>query len=195
MAPERPRLDPAFALAFRRRKIIEALARVSARKGYGATTVSDIVSEAEVARSTLYAQFPNKAKIAVELLEQGQAELFKDVEDACRDHTDLEAVERGLEAVVGWVSREPLIARACLVERYEIPEAEKLQADATVRMTAMLRERAPADDRRPAIAEEMVVGGVEMMLRYRLVAGEGEGASAALPGLREYVLRPFERQW
>jgi AcrR family transcriptional regulator len=195
MAPERPRLDPAVVHDFRRRRIVDALARVSAEKGYGATTISDIASEARVARSTLYAQFSNKGEIAVELLERGRAELFTDVENACRDHAELEAVERGLEAVVGWVSRVPLLARACLVERYEIPRAEWLQADTTDRMTALLRERVPVDHRRPSITEEMVVGGVEMMLRYRLVAGEGEGSAAALPGLREYVLRPFERRW
>jgi AcrR family transcriptional regulator len=182
-------------LAFRRRKIIDALATVTEAKGYGSTTIADIIGEAKIARTTLYGEFSNKDEIAVTLLEQGLGELFDAVEDACRDREELEAVERGLEAVLVWVSRDPTLARACIVERYEITRADELQSGVMDRFTSMLRTRVPVDDRRPAVTEEIVVGGVEMMLRNRLIAGQGRTVVAALPGLREFVLGPFTRTW
>jgi AcrR family transcriptional regulator len=183
-------------LAYRRRKIIDALASVCAEKGYAATTIKDVVARSSVSRPMVYAQFSNKGDIATALMERGSTELFEVVEEACRGVDGLEAVERGLEAVVGWVERDPVMARACLVERYEVERADELQKGVTERFIEMLRTRVPVDRRRPKVTEEMVVGGVEMMLRHSLTAGAlGERDEASLRGLRAYVLAPFTRTW
>jgi AcrR family transcriptional regulator len=179
----------------RRRKIIDALATISAEKGYAATTVGDVLATAGVSRPTLYAQFSDKDDIAVALVERGSAELFDAVEEACRDHDGLGAVERGLAAVVAWVERDPVLARAVLVERYEIERADELQARATERFIEMLRAQVPVDRHRPKVAEEMVVGGVEMMLRYRLTESAEHQGVPSLEGLRAYMLGPFTRVW
>ena len=56
--------------AARREQVLSCAVRVFSHKGYHATTVSDIIAEAGVARGTFYLYFKSKRAIFDELLER-----------------------------------------------------------------------------------------------------------------------------
>lgn len=61
-----PKLSDA-AMAARRREILDAARRCFARKGFHATTISDVCREAGVSAGGLYTHFPNKHAIVAAL--------------------------------------------------------------------------------------------------------------------------------
>ena len=63
-----------------RTKVLKAARSVFARKGYKATTVEDILTEAHVARGTFYRYFPNKRQVFLDLM----AELLDGIYEAAR---------------------------------------------------------------------------------------------------------------
>lgn len=164
-------------------------------KGYAATTMADVVKFAGISRQSLYDEFPNKDAIAVATLEEAHASLFQTLTISCAEVEGTEAIEAGLAAALGWVEANAPVAWVCFVERFDLPRASEAQADATDRLVAMLGAHAPPDPQRPEFVDEMVIGGAETLVRYRLVAGEGGTASAMLPSLLSFVRQPYEAGW
>ena len=68
-----PRCSREFIAQHKRRRIMDALAELTAEQGYEATKISDIVRRAGVARKTLYDNF------------EGKEEVFLAAFDAARD--------------------------------------------------------------------------------------------------------------
>lgn len=60
----------------RRREILEAARRVFRRKGYGPTTMHDIIAEAGMSRGGVYLYFPSKEDLFMALLDLDLAELM-----------------------------------------------------------------------------------------------------------------------
>src|SRR3954452_3308841 len=58
--PTRPVLPKEFVAVRKRRRIMDAVAELSAEQGYEATKIGDIVRRAGVARKTLYDNFEDK---------------------------------------------------------------------------------------------------------------------------------------
>ena len=63
MKPTRPELPREFVAAHKRRRIMDAMAELSAEQGYEATKIADIVRRAGVARKTLYDNFDGKEEL------------------------------------------------------------------------------------------------------------------------------------
>jgi AcrR family transcriptional regulator len=192
----RPKLDPAVVISFRRARITQALAELCSEKGFRATTISDIAARARVSRKTIYDNFDNSEAIFCELLEASLASLFERTQAACSAEPGdgLEQVDAALTAVVTWVAMEPSAARIWLVEAGTAGErSRQLQLKALARFTDLLRRYTPPDTRRPTVVDEMVVGGVESILRYLIVAGETERAGRVLPGLIDFLRQPYLR--
>jgi AcrR family transcriptional regulator len=190
----------AFLFTHRRRRITGALAVLAERRGYAAVTFTDIVEEAGVSPTALEAEFADKGAVAIALLERAYEEMFTAASLGCAEAEAAEAgrhavLDGAVDAVLAWVEEKPAVARACLVERYDVAEAGRLQLRAVDRFVEMLRHRAPPDPGRPRTVDEMVVGGAETMLRSLLVAGEGRRARSLAPSLGQFVRAPYERRW
>ncbi len=69
-----------------RAKILQAARPVFARKGYRATTVSDILAEAGIARGTFYKYFPNKRQVLFEIV----SEIFRTLHESSRDMLEVD---------------------------------------------------------------------------------------------------------
>lgn len=164
-------------------------------KGYAATTVADVVDAAGISRQTLYDEFPNKDAIAIAMLESAYEGLFETLTKKCAGGKGLDAVAAGLAALLEWVEANSPEAWVCFVERFDVPKAAQLQSEATERLTAMLGAHVPEDPQKPGFIDEMVVGGAETLIRYRLVAGQGGTASEMLPSLLSFVRQPYESGW
>ena len=70
--------------ASQRTRLLEAVGRAVAEKGYGATTIDDIVRGAGVSKKTFYEHFRDKEDCFVAAYEAAGRELFERVRDAQR---------------------------------------------------------------------------------------------------------------
>ena len=61
--PVRPALSREFVAGHKRRRIMDAIAELTAEQGYDATKIGDIVRRAGVARKTLYDNFEGKEEV------------------------------------------------------------------------------------------------------------------------------------
>jgi AcrR family transcriptional regulator len=192
--PTRPELPREFVAALKQRRIMDAIAELSAERGYEATKIADIVSRAGVARKTLYDNFSGKENVFLAAFDSAVEEFIGEIEKACEaSEGDWRGrVEAGLGALLGFVSEKPAMARMCMIEALSAtPTASRRYDDAVQLFVELLRRSAPRDTGLPETIEETLVGGVAWILNQQIRRGEAERAPDLLPELTEFVLSPY----
>jgi AcrR family transcriptional regulator len=100
-----------------RGRMLEAMALAVAEKGYVATAVADVVSQAGVSRKTFYEHFANKEACFLEAYDAGVEVLLGTIDEAVAAAPDwLRAVTDGLRAYLDTLASNPAFARTFLVE-------------------------------------------------------------------------------
>ncbi len=110
-------LDRELVAASQRARLLEAVGRAVADKGYAAATIDDIVRGAGVSKKTFYEHFRDKEDCFLAAYEAAGVELFERVRAA--QHEPGEWVERaraGIRAYLRWIAGDPALARVFLVE-------------------------------------------------------------------------------
>ncbi len=174
-------------------RLLFAIARVVAEKGYAAATVADIVDYASVSRSTFYAQFADKEACFLAAFNFG-VEFVLDRMEAAWETLAPEAdwrdrVRSDLTTFLDVLASEPAFARAlhldvlaagpaALARRSEVLE---LFSDRTRRIHAVAREQDPSVPELPRGVFSLHTGGMDELVRERL---RSHGADA-LPELAE----------
>jgi AcrR family transcriptional regulator len=193
----RHRLTREAVQASQRGRLLFAIAQVVAEKGYGATTVADIVDRASVSRSTFYEQFPDKEacfigafNFGVEFVLGKMREAWERLEerDDWRTH-----VRSDLTTFLGVLASEPAFARALHVEVLAAGPAAlahrakmfELFALRTKRVHALAREQDPRLPELPDSAFTLHTGGADEMVREWLRTRGAE----TLPELCEPLLQ------
>jgi AcrR family transcriptional regulator len=192
--PERPGLPQEFIAGHKRRRMMDAMAELSAEQGYEATTIADIVRRAGVARKTLYDHFDGKEDLFLAAFTMATRELRAAVEAACAGSDGIwqERVEAGLAAFLEFVAGRPAEARMCMIEALSAtPTTSGRRAAAIEQYVEMLRSNAPADSGLPDTIEEMLIGGVAWILNQQIRRGEASQARDLLLELSEFVLSPY----
>jgi AcrR family transcriptional regulator len=190
----RPRLDRKFIVSFRRRRLMVAMAQLCVERGYRATTIAHIASQAGVARNTVYDNFPNREALFLALLEEATGELLGEVETAClgAGEEGEARFEAALAAILEWIAANPAFAWVLLVEApCSCPAAFDHHLETTARFIELLRASVPDDIERPEVIEEMLVGGITSILRYLVHNGEAERAPELLPTLTAFADVPY----
>src|SRR5258707_2177675 len=111
----RPSLPREFIALPKQRRIMDALAELTADQGYEATKISDIVKRAGVARKTLYDNFEGKEEVFLAAFDAARDEVLRRVEEAGADGDWQDRVEAGLAAFLGFVAEQPTLARMCMI--------------------------------------------------------------------------------
>ena len=112
-----PGLEPLLRERPQRAKLLDAMVRVVAEKGYEAATVADAVKLARVSRGTFYELFESKEACLAAAYRLGQEVLAARVSDAVREAADWrEELRLGLRAYLQTFDEEPLFARVYLLE-------------------------------------------------------------------------------
>jgi AcrR family transcriptional regulator len=112
-----PELEPLLSERPQRAKLLDAMVRVVAEKGYEAATVADAVKLARVSRGTFYELFDSKEACLAAAYRLGQEVLAARVSDAVRVAEDWrEELRLGLRAYLRTFDEEPLFARVYLLE-------------------------------------------------------------------------------
>ena len=173
---------------------MDALAELTAEKGYEATKISDIVRRAGVARKTLYDNFEGKEEVFLGAFDAARDEMLSRVrqggEEAGEDWRD--RIEAGLAAFLDYVAEQPTLARMCMIEALSAtPTTTKRYEEALETFVEMARKTLPADGHLPDTIAETAVGGVAWIVYQQIRRGEAERAEDLLPELTEFMLAPY----
>src|SRR3954452_17813341 len=100
--PTRPVLPKEFVAVRKRRRIMDAIAELSAEQGYEATKIGDLVRRAGVARKTLYDNFEGKEEVFLAAIDSALQDALGRVEEACAAAGEKwpERLEAGLVALL-----------------------------------------------------------------------------------------------
>jgi AcrR family transcriptional regulator len=112
-----PQLEPLLSEKPQRAKLLDAMVRVVAEKGYEAATVADAVRLARVSRGTFYELFDSKEACLAAAYRLGLDVLAARVSEAVREAEDWrQELRLGLRAYLHTFDEEPLFARVYLLE-------------------------------------------------------------------------------
>jgi AcrR family transcriptional regulator len=116
----------------RREQFLEASARVFAKKGYFAASVSDIIEEAGVARGTFYLYFASKRQVFTEVLHLIIEKIEAIIRGASEENPNVD-VFRGLTGsvarVIGFFVENPDYAKIILTQAPGLDEDASHQLD------------------------------------------------------------------
>jgi AcrR family transcriptional regulator len=190
----RPSLPPEFIAQHKQRRIMDALAELTAEKGYEATKISDIVKRAGVARKTLYDNFEGKEEVFLAAFDSARDEVLRRVgEGSAGADGDWQAgIEGGLAAFLAYVAENPSLARMCMIEALSAtPETTSRYEDALETFVGRTRRALPPDERLPETLAETLVGGVAWIVHRQIRRGDAEHAEDLLPELTEFMMAPY----
>lgn len=100
-----------------RRRLLDAMATACASKGFAATTIADLATDARVSKRTFYEHFDSKTDCFIALYEFASARalsVLKEHVDASRDWH--EQVEQALSAYFQALAVNPILLRTLFVE-------------------------------------------------------------------------------
>jgi AcrR family transcriptional regulator len=193
MTSIRPELPREFVASHKRKRMMEAIAELTAENGYEATKIADIVRRAAIARKTLYDNFDGKEDLFLSSIDATLAEMRLAVEDGCASVEESEAgIVAGLEALLDFIAAHPAASRMCMVEAISATPSSARLYDAAMRdFVELFRKGAPAEADLPETIEESLVGGVAWIIQLQIRRGEAEQAPELLPELSQFVLSPY----
>jgi AcrR family transcriptional regulator len=193
MSSTRPELPREFVASHKRRRMMDAIADLTAGQGYEATKIADIVRRAAVARKTLYDNFDGKEDLFLSAVNSTIAEMRVVVEEACeQNEAGEEGIVAGLEALLDFVAAHPTASRMCMVEAISATPSSARLYDAGVHdFVELLQKSAPDGADLPETIEESLIGGVAWILQVQIRKGEAERAPELLPELSQFVLSPY----
>jgi AcrR family transcriptional regulator len=112
-----PRIAPLLSDRPQRARLLEAMVRAVAEKGYEAATVADAVRLARVSRGTFYELFDSKEACLLAAYQLGYEVLEERIRTAIRDAKDWrEELRLGIRAYLLTLEQDPVFARVYLIE-------------------------------------------------------------------------------
>ena len=166
--------------ASQRTRLLEAVGRAVADKGYAATTIDDIVRDAGVSKKTFYEHFHDKLGCFLAAYEAASDELYEHVR-AAQDAAAasgaapadwLARTHAGIRAYLRWLAAEPALARVFLIEVAAAgPEALACRERLRDRYAARMRELQDSDTGVPDEIFHAVVAAADDLVVRRLREG------------------------
>jgi len=193
------KLPPDLIRAIQRERLIVAMLNAASELGYLGTNVQDVIDRAGISRPTFYEHFSNKEDCFLAAFDTSAERLRVRVEGAARKGGDVwrDRVRLGLEALLGFISREPDTARTIIVEaRAASAEAVKRRVELMDGFAHCLQagaeELLPDSDLQTGTTASGIIGGVESIIYSRLCKQEYDQLETLLPSLMYFVVLPYE---
>jgi len=181
-----------------RERVLEAMVRVAAAKGYEATTVEDVVEVAGVPREQFDEMFSGKEECFLEAYDAVIDVLVAHVTsafEAAAGEPWPERIAAGIGAMVELLAAEADIARMAMVEVTAAgDEARARYRAALARFTPFLedgRDYSRQSDELPPDTARFAIGGATSMIFDEIRAGRGPELQRILPDLVFAVLMPY----
>ncbi len=174
-------------------RICAAMAKVSARKGYAATTVDDVAAEASISLSTFYDHFSSKEEAFIAACDLGLAQASAAWMPAFERAPDWQHGIRSLsEALLTYLSSDEAWARMGVVEALAAgPDGMERHDKGVAALAAVLKpgfEQAPDV---PPIAAEAIAGGFYALVYERIRQQQTRRLAALQPATTFLLLAPF----
>jgi AcrR family transcriptional regulator len=178
-------LDPGVVAASQRTRLLEAVGRAVAERGYAGATIDDIVRGAGVSKKTFYDHFRDKLDCFLAAYEAASDELLARLREAQAGPGGwLERARAGMRAYLRWLAAEPALARVFLIEVAAAgPVAAERRERLRDRYADLLREPQD-DDRLPDEVFHALVAAVDEVVVRRI----RESGGADLPELEPVLL-------
>jgi AcrR family transcriptional regulator len=175
-----------------RERILNAVARGMARRGYAALTVGSIIAEARVSRTTFYEQFENKQEAVLGAHQEIFRRFLTQIEVVCANEEEWPMkLRRGLEAAVDFAVAEPAMA-LLLSSQAEVADRAvgKTMLATRRRLVELLRNgrEQPGAPPLPEITEEALVGAISTVLTRAVVDGDLDDAQELSAQLVTFAL-------
>lgn len=186
-------LAPEVVLRDQRERLIDAVPRVVAERGYEAMSVADIVKAAAVSRNAFYKNFADKKECFSAAHNTGHEQLFEVLTGPCEAGATIEErVQRSLAAGLDAMASDPDMARLLFVEAPSAGEEIALSYHEWLgRYGTLLRSAAPDLPVRSIPAPEVegvIVGGIASRVASELLHGRARKLQDLEAPLVEYVL-------
>lgn len=152
-----------------RSRLLEGMAHAVADKGYGDTTIADIVREASVSRRTFYEHFETKADCLTALYEAASRNALQVLRDAIDPGRHWQTqVEQALSAYLGCLASNPVLLRTLFIEILGLGMeglAARRRVNETIAnfMLEVMNAGEPVPRLRPEMAM-VVVGGIHELV-------------------------------
>lgn len=198
MQPGGHRLPREVLERHQRERILAGAAKAIAAEGYRQASVADIVKSAAIARARFYENFSSKQDCFFSLYDEATEAALEVVSDACRqEEAAAEFAVRArsaLEALVGHLTSDPVLARAIIVEGPAVGPPITSRFEGLIGgFAALVRQARPASSvvELPDTIEETVIGGLYWLLYYAFLEESPKNVDELLPQLTEFLLLPF----
>jgi AcrR family transcriptional regulator len=179
-----------------RERLIAAVVRVTAAKGYQATSVADILKAAGVGRESFYRYFENKEACFLSANDVLIDDLEAELADAYNQPGPWPArVRGGLAATLAWLAADPNVARVMLIEMGTVgPVSTERFRQTFHRFTVLLDDGKQFIENAPAELPNLatIAGGAVFAQVYEEVAtGDAAILPQLLPKLTFELLVPY----
>jgi AcrR family transcriptional regulator len=183
--------------ATRRDAIVEAMIQAVGTKGYLATSVADVLAEANASRTTFYKHFRNKRECFLAAYDLAVERILGAADTACKEgNCWRDRARSGLRAVVELLDSEPALAHAAIVEVSAAgAEARRRHSVAIGRFAKLLESGAELCREQglelPPNTALMTVGGVAGLILDELRDNRAADLPQILPELEFALLVPY----
>lgn len=178
-----------------RQRLLAAVVRVAAVKGYQASSVADILKEAGVGRETFYKHFEDKEDCFLTANDALVAELEAEVQRAYGQPGSWpQRVRRGLDTTLRWFAASPEVARVMMIEMGTVgPVAGGRFQETFSRFTALLDDGKELIEDAPYLPNiANIAGGAVFARVYEEVAlGNTANLPQLFPQLTFELLLPY----
>ena len=180
-------------------RMLHAITRAVAEKGYAKVTVADVVGLAGVSRRTFYEHFDDVEDCFVAAYETATRELLAEVGAAVRAaHDEGLADERFEVAIVAYVeglASDPHMARACLVDVQgagprAVETRRLVYGQFVAQMRALRNGRRDGKGEIPLIQVQAAVGAIGELVQEQIFDKGAESLPEIIPTLVRHRLGP-----
>ena len=186
----------AAAAASQRARLLDAVNRAAASKGYWKVTVADIVGLAGVSRRTFYEQFADKEECFLEAYWTGSIAVVEEIAAAVRESRSSDWQERvriGFEAYTATLSAEPDLTKTLLVEVLAAgPRAVEVRRRVLEQFAELFRPRPagtrPSDDALRGVEDRYLrglVGAISELVQEHIYTHGAQSLTELTPTLVE----------
>jgi AcrR family transcriptional regulator len=181
-----------------RERLLEAMMRVAAAKGYEATAVSDVTARAEISTESFEQLFSGKEDCFLQAYDSAIDVLVAHVTgafEAAAGESWADRVVAALRALVELLGAEADIARMAIVEVAAVGEDARIHYRAALdRFVPFLEEGrtvAPGGAELPPDTAQFAIGGAASLIYDEIRAGRGPELTQILPQLVFAVTMPY----
>jgi AcrR family transcriptional regulator len=175
-----------------RERLMGAMVRVSAAKGYNETSVADVLAESGVGRESFYELFEDKRACFLAAHTLLVDDLFAAVQEAYETADPWpQRVRQALGAALNWLAADPAVARVMVIEIASVGPvfAERFQQSFHARLDEG-REMSETARELPRISS-IAAGAVFARIYEEIFLGRSEELPSLLPTLTFELLMPF----